>query len=66
MVNLPGTALARELMQQSHEESHVTPMTAVIQAARDDALQARRIRSRSRTHSTSYSTDSGWAYESAN
>ena len=40
MVELPGKALAQELIRQSHEESRSTPMTAVIQAAREGALQA--------------------------
>jgi len=40
MVELPGKALAQELIRQSHEESHATPMAAVIQAAREGTLQA--------------------------
>jgi hypothetical protein len=39
MVELPGKALAQELMRQSREESRVTPMTAVIEAAREGTLQ---------------------------
>jgi hypothetical protein len=40
MTELPGKALAQELMQQSRAESRATPMETVIQAARDGVLQA--------------------------
>jgi hypothetical protein len=40
VVELPGKVLAQELMQQSRAESRETPMTAVIQAAGEGALQA--------------------------
>jgi hypothetical protein len=39
MAELPGKAVAHELMQQSREESRRTPMEAVIQAAREGRLQ---------------------------
>jgi len=34
MAELPGKALAQELMQKSREESRRTPMEAVIEAAK--------------------------------
>ena len=40
MTELPGKALAQELMQQSRTESRATPMAAVIEAAREGTLQA--------------------------
>ena len=40
VVDLPGKALAQELIQQSRTESRVTPMAAVIEAAREGTLQA--------------------------
>ena len=43
VVDLPGKALAQELIQQSRTESRVTPMAAVIEAAREGTLQARKF-----------------------
>lgn len=40
MAELPGKALAQELMQQSRTESRATPMATVIQAAREGKFRA--------------------------
>jgi hypothetical protein len=40
MAELPGKALAQELMQKSRAESHTTPMEAVIQAAQEGKFHA--------------------------
>ncbi len=40
MTELPGKALAQELLQQSRAESRATPMEAIIEAARTENLQA--------------------------
>src|SRR5262245_60113455 len=42
MADLPGRALARELIETSQREGRRTPMEAVIQAARDDGLDDER------------------------
>ena len=40
MAELPGKALAQELIRQSRDDSRTTPMAAVIQAAQNGQLQA--------------------------